>query len=311
LASSISSAGLGGGRLRRVLQSWELYVLFLPTFLYYVIFHYGPMYGVQIAFKDFIAIKGIMGSPWVGLKHFARFFRSFEAWNIIRNTLVISLYQVVFGFPVPFLLAILLNQLNSRRYKRIVQTVTYAPHFISIVVLVGMMHVFLSPRTGLVNQALRLVRDEPVFFMGKSQWFRPLFVLSGIWQNAGWQTIIYLAALSAVDPSLHEAAIVDGAGKLQRILHIEIPSILPTAVILLILRLGRVMSLGFEKAFLMQNPLNLETSEIISTYVYKVGLLGAQYSFSAAVGLFNAVINLTLLVAVNRLSRILTKTSLW
>ena len=296
---------------KQVARTWELYLLFLPTLLYFLLFHYGPMYGVQIAFKDFIAIKGITGSPWAGLKHFRRFFRTFEAWNVIRNTLGISLYQVVAGFPTPLVLAILLNQINNQRFKRVVQTVTYAPHFISVVVLVGMMHVFLSPRSGLVNQLIMLVREEPVFFLGRADWFKTLFVLSGIWQNAGWQTIIYLAALSAVDPNLHEAAVVDGASKLQRIAHIEIPSIVPTAMILLILRLGNIMSVGFEKAFLMQNPLNLESSEIIATYVYKVGLLGAQPSFSAAVGLFNALINLTLLLAVNRLSRALTRTSLW
>ena len=303
--------GLRREKAGLILRNWELYLFLLPTLAYFLIFHYGPMYGAQIAFKDFYASRGILGSPWVGLKHFERFFRSFQFWTLIRNTIVLSFYQLGAGFPVPIILALLLNQLRSPKLKRVVQTVTYAPHFISVVVLVGMMSVFLSPRSGLVNAAIQSFGGEPVYFMARAHWFRHLYVWSGVWQRAGWSTIVYLAALSAISPDLHEAAIVDGATKLQRIVHIDIPGILPTAVILLILNMGRVMRLGFEKAFLMQNALNLETSEIIPTYVYKTRLLNAQYSFSAAVGLFNAVINLILLLAVNRAAKQLGQTSLW
>jgi putative aldouronate transport system permease protein len=298
-------------RAKRIGANYELYLFFLPTLIYFLLFHYGPMYGVQIAFKDFIAVKGITGSPWTGLKHFRRFFNSFQFWILLRNTVFLSFYQLAAGFPIPILLALLLNQVKISWFKRTVQTVTYAPHFISVVVMVGMLNVFLSVRSGLFNHFIRALGGEAVYFMAKPELFRDIYVWSGVWQNAGWGTIIYLAALSGIDPQLHEAAIVDGATKLQRIRHIDIPGIIPTAIVLLILNMGRVMRLGFEKAFLMQNPLNVDTSEIIPTYVYKVGLLSAQYSFSAAVGLFNSIINLTLLVAVNRLARKFGETSLW
>jgi putative aldouronate transport system permease protein len=299
------------GRMRAILRNYELYLFLLPTALYFAIFHYGPMYGVQIAFREFNAIGGITGSPWVGLEHFQRFVRSFQFVNLLRNTLFLSLYQLAASFPIPILLALLLNHVRRARFKRLVQTVTYAPHFISVVVLVGMLHVFLSPSSGLVNHAIRALGGEPIMFMARARWFRHVYVWSTVWQHSGWATIIYLAALAAIPPDLHEAAIVDGATIFQRIRHVDIPGIMPTVVILLILNVGRLMQLGFEKAFLMQSPLNLETSEIIQTYVYKVGLLGAQYSFSAAVGLFNAVINLVLLLTVNRLAKSLGQSGLF
>ena len=294
-----------------VRDNWDLYVFVLPVVIYFLVFHYGPMYGVQIAFKDFQAVRGITGSPWVGFKHFERFFQTYLFWTVLRNTVVLALYQLVAGFPVPIILALLMNQLRSQKLKRTVQTVTYAPHFISMVVLVGMMGVLLAPRAGIVNQAIRSLGGETIFFMARSQYFRHLYVWSGVWQTAGWNSIVYLAALSAISPDLHEAAIVDGATKFQRILKIDLPSIMPTAIILLILNTGRVMRLGFEKAFLMQTALNLDVSEIIQTYVYKVGLLNAQFSLSAAVGLFNSVINLLLLLAVNRIARKVGQISLW
>lgn len=294
-----------------VRRNWELYLFLLPTLVFYILFHYVPMYGVQIAFKNYMVTKGIFGSPWAGLKHFDRFFRSYQFWTLLKNTVVLSFYQLAAGFPVPIILALLLNQMRSRGYKRLIQTVTYAPHFISVVVLVGMVNIFLSPRTGIVNHTIAFLGGERVFFMADPTKFRHIFVWSGIWKNAGYSMIIYLATLSGIDPQLHEAAIVDGASKLQRIRHIEIPGIIPTATILLIMNVGRVMQLGFERAYLMQNPLNLETSEIIATYVYKVGLLSAQFSFSAAVGLFNSAINLILLVSVNRVAKSLSNTSLW
>ena len=291
-------------------HNYDLYLL-LPALAYLIIFKYAPMYGLQISFRDFNPVQGMWGSPWAGLKHFFRFFDSYMFVTVVRNTLALNLYQLLVGFPIPIMLALLLNQVPNQRFKKTVQTSIYAPHFISMVVMVGMLHLFLSPRSGLVNHAIGLLGAEPVYFFGKAGYFRSLYVWSDIWQNAGWGTIIYLAALSAVDPELHEAAIVDGATKLQRIRHIDIPGILPIAVILLILEMGRMMSIGFEKAYLMKNPLNADTAEIIATYVYEVGIENAQYSFSAAVGFFNSVINLILLITVNRVARRLSGTSLW
>jgi putative aldouronate transport system permease protein len=297
--------------VRNLRRNYDLYFLLAPVLVYFLIFHYGPMYGVQIAFKDYSATDGIWGSPWVGFKHFLRFFNSFQFWTLIRNTLYLSLYSTLAGFPAPIILAILLNYLRSKKYKKLIQTVTYAPHFISTVVLIGMMYVFLAPTSGAVNTVLAGLGLESINFMARPEWFRDLYVFSGIWQRAGFGAIIYLSALTSIDPELHESAVIDGANRLKRIWYIDLPGILPTVVILLILDLGRIMSVGFEKAFLMQTALNLTTSEIIPTYVYKVGLLNAQYSFSTAVGLFNAVVNLTLLIAVDRLAKRLANTSLW
>jgi putative aldouronate transport system permease protein len=295
----------------RLLKSYQLYLFVLPAVLYYVLFHYVPLYGIQIAFKNFLAFKGIAGSPWVGLEHFERFFRSFEFTRIILNTIKLSVLQLVVGFPAPIILALMLNQLMHKRFKKFVQTVIYAPHFISTVVIAGMLFLFLSPDTGMINKLIGLFGGEPVFFMGDPDWFRPVYVLSEIWQNTGWGTIIYLAALTTISPELHESAVVDGANKFQRILHIDIPGIMPTAVILLILSTGNIMSLGFEKVYLLQTPLNLPSSEIISTYVYKTGLVGAQYSFSTAVGLFNSIINFVILITVNQIAKKASNTSLW
>lgn len=298
-------------RRTRIRANWELYLFVAPAVIYFVIFHYGPMYGVQIAFKDFVAARGILGSEWVGFEHFRRFFNSFRFWELLSNTIVLSLYQLVAGFPIPIIFALFLNQIPGGRFRRTVQTVSYAPHFISVVVVVGMLHVFLSPRAGVVNHIIDFFGGERILFMGRAGWFRHIYVWSGVWQRTGWAAVIYLAALANVPPELHEAAIVDGANKLQRIRFVDLPTIMPTAVILLILNFGQVMQVGFQKAFLMQSPLNLETSEIIATYVYKVGLLSAQFSFSAAVGLFNALINLVLVVALNALAKRLGETSLW
>ena len=289
--------------MRYISQNYDLYLFILPVMAYIIIFHYVPMYGVQIAFKNFIATKGIAGSQWVGFKHFERFFSSSYFWPIIKNTLGISFYSLI--------LALLLNQLTNKRYRKIIQTVTYAPHFISTVVIVGMLMVFLSPRTGMINHVIRFLGGEPVFFIARPEWFKTVYVFSGLWQSTGWNAIIYLAALSNISPELHEAAIVDGASKLQRIWYIDIPGIIPTAVILLIMNLGSIMSVGFEKAYLMQNNLNASSSEIIATYVYKTGLLGAQFSFSAAVGLFNSIINFILLAFVNKIARKMSDISLW
>nr|WP_240762852.1 ABC transporter permease subunit [Paenibacillus thalictri] len=293
------------------MKNWELYVLISPVLAYFFIFHYLPMYGVQIAFKDFIAVKGITDSPWVGLKHFQRFFDSYYAWRLIRNTVGISLFQLAVGFPIPIVLAILMNELRSVRFRKTVQTVTYAPHFLSAVVLVGMMMAFLSPRNGLLNQLIVTFGGEPIAFFSEAGWFKTLYVLSDVWQNAGWASIIYMAALAGIDQQLYEAAVVDGANKFRKIIHITLPSLMPTAIVLLILNVGQLMSVGFEKVFLMQNDLNREASEVISTYVYTQGLLGAQYSFSAAVGLFNSLVNFFMLISVNHLSKKVSQTGLW
>nr|WP_246321048.1 ABC transporter permease subunit [Paenibacillus germinis] len=296
---------------KRIHKTYELYLFLLPTITYFLIFHYGPMYGLQIAFKDFMAVKGIWGSPWVGMEHFERFFNSPQFTIVLKNTLFLNLYELAVSFPVPIIMALLLNQIQHTRFKKWVQTVTYAPHFISSVVIVGMLLAFLSPRTGLVNELIRFFGGEPIYFMARPEWFKSIFVFSGVWQNAGWSMIIYLAALTSVSPDLHEAAIVDGANKYQRIWHIDLPSIMPTIMILLILNIGNFMTVGFEKVYLMQNNLNLDASEVIQTYVYKSGLLNAQYGYSAAVGLFNAVINFILLISVNALAKRLKQASLW
>lgn len=292
-------------------RNWDLYLLISPVIAYFIIFYYLPLYGVQIAFKDFSAVKGIWDSPWVGLKHFNRFFDSYYFWRLIKNTLGIGLYQLAVGFPVPIILALMINEVRSTKFKRTVQTVTYAPHFLSTVVMVGMLVIFLSPTTGLVNQVIRLLGGEPIAFMQEPGWFKTVYVFSDVWQQMGWGSIIYLAALTGIDPQLHEAAKVDGASKLRRIWHINLPGIRPTITILLILSMGSIVSVGFEKIFLMQNEINNESSDVIATYVYRSGILGAQYSFSTAVGLFNSIINFILLITVNYAAKKAQGTVLW
>ncbi|WP_099478718.1 ABC transporter permease [Paenibacillus ihbetae] len=295
----------------RIWRNWQLYVLISPVIAYYILFQYVPMYGIQIAFKDFIATQGIWGSPWVGLDHFERFFNGYYFWRLIKNTLGIGLYSLAVGFPVPIILALLMNEVRAEKFKRFVQTITYAPHFLSIVVVVGMMMIFLSPRYGILNHFIEMFGGKAINFMTEPGWFKTLYVLSDVWQTMGWSSIIYLAALAGIDNQLHEAARVDGATRLQRIWHINIPGIMPTIIILLILNIGSIMSIGFEKVLLMQNNLNMESSDIIATYVYRMGIQNAEYSFSAAVGLFNSVINFVLLVVVNFISRRVSETSLW
>ncbi|WP_450091465.1 ABC transporter permease [Paenibacillus hexagrammi] len=298
-------------RMKAIAGNYQLYLFLLPTIVFFAIFAYWPMYGVTIAFKDFSVAKGIMDSPWVGFKHFERFFTSFNFWQLIRNTLGLSVIGLLVTFPLPIILALSLNQVTNLRFKKFVQTTVYAPFFISTVVLSGMILVFLSP-TGIINQAVvHLSGQQPILFMSKPEYFKAIYILSDVWQGTGFGAIIYLAALAGVNPEIHEAAIVDGATKWQRVLHVDVPSIMPTAVILLILAVGNVMNIGFEKAYLLQTPTNLPTSEIISTYVYKVGLKQSQYSFSTAVGLFNSVINLILLVVVNKAAKKLSNTSLF
>lgn len=295
----------------KYLTSWQLYVLILPAFAYFLIFHYGPMYGVQIAFKNYMPSLGIWGSPWVGLRHFEKFFDSYYFWDLLKNTLGISLYSLIVGFPLPVILALALNEVKDGTFKKLVQTVTYAPHFISTVVIVGMIIAFLSPASGIINHGLEAFGFQGKAFMEDPKWFKSIYVFSGLWQSTGWNSVIYMAALSGVDPQLHEAATIDGASRIQRLWYINLPVLIPTMIILLIMNFGGIMSLGHEKILLMQNPLNMPSSNVISTFTYQQGLLDAQYSYAAAIGLFNSVINSILLLGVNKISRKVSSTSLF
>lgn len=291
-------------------RNWQLYLIVLLPLIYLVVFHFTPMAGTVLAFKDFNIKAGIFGSDWAGLKYFKQFFNSPQFKTLITNTLSLSFSQLIFGFPMPILLALALNEVSSLRFKKTVQMVTYAPYFISTVVLVSLVYQFLDPRSGFISQALQQAGITGNL-LGMSGAFRPVYVLSGIWQITGYNAILYIAALSSVDPSLYEAATVDGASRLQRIIHVDLPCIMPTIIVLLILESGKVMNIGFEKVFLMQNDMNLIKSEIISTYVYKIGLVNAQYSFSAAVGLFNSVVNAALVLTVNRVAKRFGEVGLW
>ena len=289
-----------------------LYLFILPAFLYFLIFAYVPMYGVQIAFKDFVASKGFSGSPWAEplFKHFITFFSSINFWNILGNTLKLSLYYIAASFPAAVVLALMINEVKNTRFKKAVQNITYLPYFVSTVVLVGMTNLFFS-YNGLANQIGALFGAEPQLFLMKDSLFDDLYVWSGVWQATGYNAVVFIAALAGISPDLQEAATIDGATRFQRIIHINIPAIMPTIVIMLIMTLGGVMNLSFEKILLMQTDSNTAVSEVISTYVYKLGIQKAQYSLSTAVSLFNNIINLVLLVAVNKISKKLSETSLW
>ena len=311
--------GFGSGRssfgrkLRMDLaRHWPLYLMVLPAVIVIAVFAYGPMYGVVIAFKNFKPAYGIAGSPWVGMRNFERFFSSYQFRNTLTNTLSISIYSMLAGFPAPIILALMMDQIRNKSSQRFIQTVTYMPHFISVIVVSGMILTFLNVSTGLYGNLARLLGvNDPKDILGDKNLFSTIYVLSDIWQHSGWDSIIYMAALSAVDPSLHEAARVDGASEWDRIVHIQIPSIVPTMVILLILRAGSLMNVGFDKVYLLQNGLNLDRSEVLSTYVYKVGMINQQYSFSAAANLFNTVVNFVMIMLVNQIARRLGETSLW
>lgn len=295
----------------RIVRHWQLYVLLAPAIIYLIIFKYWPMYGVQIAFRNYNPIDGFMGSEWVGLEHISRFLHSFQFTRVFFNTIAINVLGLIFGFPIPIILALLINKLGSRRLKAFIQTVLFSPAFISTVVVVGMLFVLLSPRSGLVNNLIGLAGGTPINFMNEEGWFRPIYVLSDIWQNAGFSMIIYLAALAAIDPSLHEAARVDGANRWQRMWHIDLPGIRPVISIMFILAVGNLLNIGFEKALLMQTDLNLGASQIIQTYVYDVGLKSAQFSYSAAISLFNSVLNMILLLVFNQVAKRAGQTSLF
>ena len=310
----------GGGRpvrrrrteaWRSLQRHWQLYLLILIPLAYFVIFKYIPISNAVIAFKNYSPIKGPWGSDWIGFKNFELFFANPVFWTLLKNTFVLAAYTVLASFPIPIILAIALNEIRNGLFKRTVQLVTYAPYFISTVVVVSMTILVLSPRIGFVDDAIGLFGIPAVDFLGDPNYFRHIYVWSDVWQTTGYSAVIYMAALAGIDPALHESAKIDGASRIQRILHVDLPGIMPTAVIILVLGVGNIMAIGFEKVFLLQNPLNLAQSEIIATYVYKTGLINADFSMATAVGLFNSVINLFLLLGVNFAAKRITGNGLW
>lgn len=302
-------------RQGRLLRTWNhnktLWLLFLPCLLYYLIFRYAPMFGLVITFKDYNLFKGIWASDWVGLKYYRMFFENPDFWPLMKNTLLLGLYKLVFGFPAPVILAILLNEVRKAAFKKFVQTVSYLPHFISNVIVASMVIMFLSPTGGLINNLLGTFGIGPINFMNEPGMFRGIYVLSEIWQHIGWETIIYLAALTAIDPQLYEAADMDGASRMRKIWHVTLPGISPAIVITLILNIGKVLEIGFEKVFLMQNPAIYDTADIISTYVYRVGMEQGNFSYGASIDLFMGIISLIFIYSANYISRRLSETSLW
>lgn len=300
-----------GRGIKSILRSWQLYVLLLPALVWLIVFCYRPMYGLIIAFKDFRIRQGILASPWAGLKHFKQFFSTYNAKNIILNTVILSVENLLISFPIPVIFALLLNSVENGKMRKTVQTISYAPYFVSTVVIVSIMQTILAPSTGFVNLFLQRMGSSPILFTSMPQYFRPLYIISGIWQSMGFNAIIYLSALTSISPEYHEAAKIDGASKLQRLYHIDFKLILPTVVIMFILAIGKLMTLGYEKAYLLQSGMNLATSEIISTYVYKTGLMNAQYSFSTAVSLFNSLINFILLMITNIITKKISDISLF
>ncbi len=296
---------------RKIKSNIPLYVLLFPSIILLIMFAYIPMLGLVIAFKDYSPANGIINSPWVGFKYFTQFFNSVQFGTTMMNTLKISIYSILVGFPLPILLALLCNQLRAGKFKKVFQVTTYLPHFISTMVMCGMIILFLSPNSGLIANIFKSLGWTMPNLLSKPDSFAGVYVWSDVWQHIGWDSIIYLAALSAIDPTYYEAATMDGASRMQKILNIDLPLLLPTAMILLILRAGSLLSIGFEKVLLLQNPLNLAGSEVISTYVYKVGMQNFQYSYSTAIGLFNTVVNLIILLSVNWFSKRYTKTGLF
>lgn len=297
--------------LKPYLVNYELYLMLIPVLAFYILFLYVPMYGVLMGFKDFNPSLGVWGSPWVGLKYFERFFHSYYFIRLLKNTIGISLYTLAVGFPLPILFALFLNEIRRPRYRKFIQNVTYMPYFLSLVVVVGMILTFTSVYNGIVNEALKALGFEPINFMIQKQYFKTIYTFTNVWQYMSFNAIIYIAALSSISPTLYEAADIDGASKFKKLLHISIPGIMPTIIIMFILRIGSLMNVDFQKILLMQNDLNLEASEVISTFVYKEGILKGNYSYSTAVGLFNSVINITLLVVANHVTKKFNETSLW
>lgn len=290
---------------REIVQNRWLYVLILPALAYLIIFNYLPMYGIQIAFKDYKAVRGISGSPWTGMggfKHFYTFFNAYYFGRLISNTLLLNVLGLIFSFPIPIALALIVNNIRSQRLKKFTQTAIYVPHFISTVVLAGILYILLSPTNGIVNHLITALGGNSIYFMNEAAWFRPVYIISGIWQNAGWDSILYIAALAGVDPELYEAATIDGANKWQKVRYIDLPHIIPTATMMLILNSGSLLSSSTQKTLLLQTGGNMATSDIIGTYVYTMGLGSGQFSYTAAIGLFVNVINFILVLSTNRIS---------
>ncbi|MDO3409966.1 ABC transporter permease subunit [Saccharibacillus sp. CPCC 101409] len=312
-AAGASGAGASKAALFRVRwnRSKYLFLLFLPALIYYLMFKYVPMFGILISFKDYNPFQGVWDSPWVGLKHYTLFFESPDSMKLVKNTIVLGAYKILFGFPAPVILALLLNEVRIALVKRVVQTISYLPHFISNVVVVGMMALFLSPTGGIVNQAIGWFGHDSINFMQNENYFRSLYILSEIWQHIGWETIIYLAALSAIDPLLYEAATVDGASRWHQLRHVTLPGIVPAIVTLLILNVGHVLDIGFEKVLLMQNPSIYSTADVLSTYVYRTGIQAMNYSYGTAIDLFASLVNLFFIFTANWISRRVSGTSLW
>lgn len=307
----ISGRGQPQVHLHALKRNWFLYLMLSIPMLYVVIFKYMPMAGLQIAFRDYRVVDGMFKSPWAGMKYFKLFFNSPNFIPVLRNTVILSVYSVALSFPFAIVFAIMVNEVRHKKFQKAVQLISYAPYFISTVVLVAMLMDFTNLRTGLINHILGFFGIDAVNFFGDARYFRSMYVWSGVWQTTGYSAIIYIAALTSVDPTLYEAARIDGASRLQKIWYVDLPSLKPTIIILLIISVGQIMNLGFEKAFLMQTPLNRDTSEIIATYSYKIAFESGQYSFSTAIGLFNSVVNMALLLTVNRISRKVADTSLW
>ncbi|MDO5361427.1 MAG: ABC transporter permease subunit [Eubacteriales bacterium] len=292
-------------------SNWQFWLIIALPCIYALIFAYVPMGGILMAFEDYSPRRGFLGSDWVGLKHFTRFLTSTSSVQVIKNTLILGAYNLIISFPIPVILAVCINEIQSKFFKKTVQMVTYAPYFISIVVLCGMLFTMTDLRTGIFNILLGKIGIDPINFTGSPETFRHLYVWSGVWQTAGYSAIIYIAALAGVSPELKEAAVMDGASRIQRILHVDIPCIMPTLVIMLIMSCGNIINIGFDKVFLLQNPMNASVSEVISTFVYKVGITQADYGFSTAAGLFQSVVSFILLVSVNQISKKVTDNSLW
>ncbi len=303
------------GRLVRIgdhlKREWQLYVMLVPTIVWLLIFLYKPMYGLQIAFKDYSIFRGVAGSPWIGLEHFQTLFNNDQFLRALKNTIIISFYGLIFGFPMPILLALMFNEILHRTFKKTAQTIVYLPHFISSVIIAGIVITAFSPSAGIVNTFLGWFGGEPIYFLTKPEWFRPIFVGTGIWQEAGFQSIVYLAAIAGVSPTLYESAVVDGASRWQMMWKITLPSILPTIIIMLIIRIGNILEVSFEMIILLYQPATYETADVVNTFIYRQGIQGGQYDLAAAAGLFNAFVAFILVMAANTISKRYSRTSLW
>ena len=292
-------------------RDWQIYVMLLPTVVWLLLFLYKPMYGLQIAFKDYSLFRGIADSPWIGFEHFETLFQSDQFYRAVRNTVIISAYSLLFGFPVPIILALMFNEILNQRFKKAAQTIVYLPHFISSVIIAGIDITAFSPSAGIVNTILEWLGMEPIYFLTRPEWFRPIFIGTGIWQEAGFQSIVYLAAIAGISPTLYESAVVDGASRWQMMWKITLPSILPTIIIMLIIRIGNLMEVSFEMIILLYQPATYETADVVNTYIYRAGIQGGQYDIAAAAGLFNAVVAFVLVIGANTISRRYSRTSLW